>query len=148
MIKQTEFRVGFHLSATVQPQQQHSQGEAGHSRSQGISYNVAVTLDRRRITSCTCTCSPNASWCSHVVAVCLHRINKVMTTYLLGIDFAKRVWLGLIFLILSFLFQPDSACLRAPVSESLSRLQRDQLQKFAQYLISELPRQVSDKLVT
>lgn len=33
-------------------------------------------------------------------------------------------------------------CLRAPVSESLSRLQRDQLQKFAQYLISELPQQV------
>ena len=28
--------------------------------------------------------------------------------------------------------------LRAPVSESLSRLTRDQLQKFAQYLISEL----------
>lgn len=32
--------------------------------------------------------------------------------------------------------------LRAPVSESLSRLHRDQLQKFAQYLISELPQQV------
>ncbi|VDP10961.1 unnamed protein product, partial [Soboliphyme baturini] len=32
--------------------------------------------------------------------------------------------------------------LRAPVSESLSRLKRDQLQKFAQYLISELPRQI------
>ncbi|KAK2093048.1 Zinc finger SWIM domain-containing protein 8 [Saguinus oedipus] len=35
-----------------------------------------------------------------------------------------------------------SFCLRAPVSESLSRLQRDQLQKFAQYLISELPQQI------
>lgn len=33
-------------------------------------------------------------------------------------------------------------CLRAPVSESLTRLQRDQLQKFAQYLISELPQQI------
>uniref|UniRef100_T1J7Q0 ZSWIM8 TPR repeats domain-containing protein n=1 Tax=Strigamia maritima TaxID=126957 RepID=T1J7Q0_STRMM len=33
-------------------------------------------------------------------------------------------------------------CLRAPVSESLSRLHRDQLQKFAQYLISELPQQI------
>ena len=32
--------------------------------------------------------------------------------------------------------------IRAPVSESLSRLQRDQLQKFAQYLISELPQQI------
>lgn len=33
-------------------------------------------------------------------------------------------------------------CLRAPVSESLSRLHREQLQKFAQYLISELPQQI------
>ena len=39
--------------------------------------------------------------------------------------------------------QATSVCLRAPVSESLSRLHRDQLQKFAQYLISELPQQVS-----
>ena len=38
--------------------------------------------------------------------------------------------------------QPKNAKLRAPVSESLSRLQRDQLQKFAQYLISELPQQI------
>ncbi|MED6255457.1 Zinc finger SWIM domain-containing protein 8, partial [Ataeniobius toweri] len=36
----------------------------------------------------------------------------------------------------------SAVCLRAPVSESLSRLQRDQLQKFAQYLISELPQQI------
>ncbi|XP_041362777.1 zinc finger SWIM domain-containing protein 8-like isoform X3 [Gigantopelta aegis] len=38
--------------------------------------------------------------------------------------------------------QASSVCLRAPVSESLSRLHRDQLQKFAQYLISELPQQI------
>ncbi|RZF44726.1 hypothetical protein LSTR_LSTR000678 [Laodelphax striatellus] len=37
---------------------------------------------------------------------------------------------------------PNSVCLRAPVSESLSRLHREQLQKFAQYLISELPQQI------
>ena len=40
------------------------------------------------------------------------------------------------------LIQSSSVCLRAPVSESLSRLGRDQLQKFAQYLISELPQHV------
>lgn len=40
------------------------------------------------------------------------------------------------------LFQPTQVCLRAPVSESLSRLHREQLQKFAQYLISELPQQI------
>lgn len=44
----------------------------------------------------------------------------------------------------SLLPQASAVCLRAPVSESLSRLQRDQLQKFAQYLISELPQQVGE----
>ncbi|XP_064071509.1 zinc finger SWIM domain-containing protein 8 homolog isoform X2 [Vanessa tameamea] len=76
-------------------------------------YNVAVTFDRQKISSCNCTCSSSAHWCSHIVAVCLYRIHL-----------------------------PTQVCLRAPVSESLQRLRRDQLQKFAQYLISELPRQV------
>ncbi|XP_034174231.1 zinc finger SWIM domain-containing dorado isoform X1 [Osmia lignaria lignaria] len=75
-------------------------------------FKVAVTFDRRKITSCNCTCSSRANWCAHVVAVCLHRIHM-----------------------------PTQVCLRAPVSESLSRLHREQLQKFAQYLISELPQQ-------
>ncbi|XP_037296469.1 zinc finger SWIM domain-containing protein 8 [Manduca sexta] len=76
-------------------------------------FNVAVTFDRQKISSCNCTCSSTAHWCSHIVAVCLYRIHL-----------------------------PTQVCLRAPVSESLQRLRRDQLQKFAQYLISELPRQV------
>nr|CAI5864383.1 unnamed protein product [Callosobruchus analis] len=93
-------QIGFHLSASVQ------QTPRG-------THNVAVTFDRRRISSCNCTCNSTAYWCSHVVAVCLTRIH----------------W-------------PHLVTLRAPVSESLSRLQRDQLQKFAQYLISELPQQI------
>ncbi|CAB0008630.1 unnamed protein product [Nesidiocoris tenuis] len=97
-------QIGFHLSATVCHPAQYSQ------RGQ---YNVAITFDRRRITSCNCTCNSSAYWCSHIVAVCLHRIHL-----------------------------PNQVCLRAPVSESLSRLHRDQLQKFAQYLISELPQQI------
>ncbi|XP_076654799.1 zinc finger SWIM domain-containing dorado isoform X1 [Halictus rubicundus] len=98
-------QIGFHLSATVQPQ-----AMLNGDRPQ---FNVAVTFDRRKITSCTCTCSSKAYWCAHVVAVCLHRIHM-----------------------------PTQVCLRAPVSESLSRLHREQLQKFAQYLISELPQQI------
>lgn len=94
-------QIGFHLSATVVINLPRSQ------------FNVAVTFDRRRISSCNCTCSSVAYWCSHIVAVCLHRIHS-----------------------------PTQVCLRAPVSESLQRLRRDQLQKFAQYLISELPRQI------
>nr|CAB3268068.1 zinc finger SWIM domain-containing protein 8 [Phallusia mammillata] len=75
--------------------------------------SVAVTFDRCRITSCSCNCGSSAKWCAHVVALCLVRIQ-----------------------------QPVSVTLRAPVSESLSRLRREQLQKFAQYLISELPQQI------
>ncbi|KAH8367889.1 hypothetical protein KR084_003898 [Drosophila pseudotakahashii] len=93
-------QIGFHLSASV-------------SQTPRAYFNVAVTFDRRRISSCNCTCTSSAYWCSHVVAVCLHRIHC-----------------------------PQEVCLRAPVSESLTRLQRDQLQKFAQYLISELPQQI------
>ncbi|KRT86467.1 hypothetical protein AMK59_1153, partial [Oryctes borbonicus] len=95
-------QIGFHLSASVVGQQ----NRIG-------AHNVAVTFDRRRISSCNCTCNSSAYWCSHVVAVCLTRIH----------------W-------------PHLVTLRAPVSESLSRLHRDQLQKFAQYLISELPQQI------
>ncbi|MGH0141403.1 UNVERIFIED_CONTAM: hypothetical protein FKN15_075278 [Acipenser sinensis] len=76
-------------------------------------YNVAVMFDRCRISSCSCTCGAGAKWCAHVVALCLFRIHNA-----------------------------SAVCLRAPVSESLSRLHRDQLQKFAQYLISELPQQI------
>ncbi|KAI5702884.1 hypothetical protein M8J75_005258 [Diaphorina citri] len=94
-------QIGFHLSATVLPPTARGQ------------YNVAVTFDRRRITSCNCTCQSPAYWCAHIVAVCLHRIHL-----------------------------PHLCTLRAPVSESLSRLRREQLQKFAQYLISELPQQI------
>ena len=96
---------GFHLSATVH--QPHSP-----CKSKGT-FNVAVTFDRGRITSCNCTCEKAATWCAHVIALCLFRIHC-----------------------------PNHVCLRAPVSEYLSRLRRDQLQKFAQYLISELPQQV------
>lgn len=97
-------QIGFHLSATVVTPPTVPQNKG--------TYNVAVTFDRRRVTSCNCTCGTN-SWCCHVVSVCLHRIH-----------------------------QSNQVCLRAPVSESLSRLHRDQLQKFAQYLISELPQQI------
>ncbi|KAK8732293.1 hypothetical protein OTU49_007009, partial [Cherax quadricarinatus] len=59
-------QIGFHLSATVIVPSSGTKGQ----------FNVAVTFDRGRITTCNCTCSANASWCSHVVAVCLHRIHQ------------------------------------------------------------------------
>ncbi|XP_050312760.1 zinc finger SWIM domain-containing protein 8 homolog [Anthonomus grandis grandis] len=102
---QDPLQIGFHLSASVQ--------QARYNNSPASTHNVAVTFDRRRISSCNCTCQSPAYWCSHIVAVCLTRIHL-----------------------------PETVTLRAPVSESLSRLHREQLQKFAQYLISELPQQI------
>ena len=58
-------QIGFHLSASVSVAQPRNQ------------FNVAVTFDRRRISSCNCTCTSSAYWCSHVVAVCLFRIHCV-----------------------------------------------------------------------
>lgn len=57
--------IGFHLSATVTLNMPRA------------NYNVAVTFDRQRISSCNCTCSSTAHWCSHIVAVCLYRIHLV-----------------------------------------------------------------------
>ncbi|CAK9300615.1 unnamed protein product [Gordionus sp. m RMFG-2023] len=75
-------------------------------------YMVTVLFDRGKITSCSCECA-QSSWCSHIVALCLFRIhNANLVKY------------------------------RVPISESLSRLQREQLQKALQYLISKLPRQI------
>ncbi|VDN19046.1 unnamed protein product [Dibothriocephalus latus] len=53
--------------------------------------------------------SPYGIWCSHVVAACLLRIRS-----------------------------PNSVLLRAPISESLSKLSKVELQKFAQNLICQM----------
>lgn len=98
-------QVGFHLSANVKTITDSSEVQD--------SYRVAITFDRRRITSCSCSCSASTFWCQHAVAVCLQRIRR-----------------------------PHDVPLRAPVSESLQRLEKNQLQKFAQYLINELPQQI------
>lgn len=75
--------------------------------------NVAVTFDRCQVVTCSCSCPASSKWCCHVIALCLHRIRC-----------------------------PDQVSFRAPISESLSMLKRDQLQKFTQYLINELPPKV------
>lgn len=76
-------------------------------------FDVSVTFDRRRIIQSTCTCSPNVIWCCHIIAVCLNRLHN-----------------------------SEGIIQRPQISESLSRLDRNQLQKFAQFLISELPQQI------
>jgi len=86
---------------------------SGQNGSGKPTYSTSVTFDRKKIVSCSCSCNSSAEWCCHLVALCLHRIHLA-----------------------------DNVRLRAPVSESLQQLEREQLQKFAQYLISELPQQI------
>nr|XP_015210633.1 PREDICTED: zinc finger SWIM domain-containing protein 5 [Lepisosteus oculatus] len=71
-------------------------------------YKVAISFDRCKITSVTCGCgNKDIFYCAHVVALSLYRIRK-----------------------------PDSVKLRLPISETLFQMNRDQLQKFVQYLIT------------
>ena len=125
---------GFHLSTSISSQQQTARGKSN-------TFNVAVTFDRRRITSCNCTCGSRAFWCAHVVAVCLYRIHQVIIHEILDLTLIRFYQLIRPF----FAFrnrQSHLVTLWAPVSESSSRLQRVQFQKFAQYVIRELPQQI------
>lgn len=71
-------------------------------------YHVSISFDRCKITSVSCGCdNRDLFYCAHVVALSLYRIRH-----------AQQV------------------ALRLPISETLSQMNRDQLQKFVQYLIS------------
>ncbi|XP_011949489.1 PREDICTED: zinc finger SWIM domain-containing protein 4 isoform X5 [Cercocebus atys] len=71
-------------------------------------YHVSISFDRCKITSVSCGCdNRDLFYCAHVVALSLYRIRH-----------ARQVEL------------------RLPISETLSQMNRDQLQKFVQYLIS------------
>lgn len=70
--------------------------------------NVSVSFDRCKITAVTCSCgNKDIFYCAHVVALSLYRVRK-----------------------------PDQVKLRLPISETLFQMNRDQLQKFVQYLIT------------
>lgn len=94
------FYVGFHLSGTVTEPAIQSEPETV--------CNVAISFDRCKITSVTCSCgNKDIFYCAHVVALSLYRIRK-----------------------------PDQVKLHLPISETLFQMNRDQLQKFVQYLIT------------
>jgi len=70
--------------------------------------SVSVSFDRCKITAVTCTCgNKDIFYCAHVVALALYRVRK-----------------------------PEQVKLRLPISETLFQMNRDQLQKFIQYLIT------------
>lgn len=92
--------LGFHLSGTVT--------EPATATEPEMTYKVAISFDRCKITSVTCGCgNKDIFYCAHVVALSLYRIRK-----------------------------PDQVKLRLPISETLFQMNRDQLQKFVQYLIT------------
>nr|XP_061800542.1 zinc finger SWIM domain-containing protein 6-like [Nerophis lumbriciformis] len=75
---------------------------------------VSVSFDRCKITSVTCSCEDKEIfYCAHVVALALYRIRS-----------------------------PELVELRLPISETLFQMNRDQLQKLVQYLITVHPNQV------
>uniref|UniRef100_A0A4W3I3H6 Zinc finger, SWIM-type containing 5 n=1 Tax=Callorhinchus milii TaxID=7868 RepID=A0A4W3I3H6_CALMI len=82
--------------------------EPGTQSEPETTYRVAISFDRCKITSVTCGCgNKDIFYCAHVVALSLYRIRKA-----------------------------DQVKLRLPISETLFQMNRDQLQKFVQYLIT------------
>uniref|UniRef100_A0A8C2G5Z0 Zinc finger, SWIM-type containing 6 n=1 Tax=Cyprinus carpio TaxID=7962 RepID=A0A8C2G5Z0_CYPCA len=70
--------------------------------------SVAISFDRCKITSVTCGCgNKDIFYCAHVVALSLYRVRR-----------------------------PEQVKLHLPISETLFQMNRDQLQKFVQYLIT------------
>ncbi|XP_069804148.1 zinc finger SWIM domain-containing protein 4 isoform X3 [Dendropsophus ebraccatus] len=87
----------------------HLSGSVTESGEPERTYQVSISFDRCKITSVSCGCeNRDIFYCAHVVALSLHRIRRARTVEL-----------------------------RLPISETLSQMNRDQLQKFVQYLISE-----------
>ncbi|XP_056434250.1 zinc finger SWIM domain-containing protein 6-like [Gadus chalcogrammus] len=110
-------QVGFHLSGTVrEPAAPASASDPAAAPATGTTSvaeppqpcGVSVSFDRCKITAVTCTCgNKDIFYCAHVVALALYRVRK-----------------------------PEQVKLRLPISETLFQMNRDQLQKFVQYLIT------------
>ncbi|KAM3726124.1 Zinc finger SWIM domain-containing protein [Dirofilaria immitis] len=109
------FQIGYHISAVVNATGTSivtpTNSSAPPCRSK-MTYNVSVRVDRCRIVSCSCSCAFKASWCQHVVAVCLYRINRVNE-----VEYRVTIW------------------------DSINELTNEELKKLAQFLINDLPRQ-------
>ena len=68
-------------------------------------YKVTVTFEKQQIMSTSCSCSEKI-WCSHIIATIIYRIKR-----------------------------PDTVSVHAPLTETLSSMNRDQLQKVLQYAV-------------
>ena len=73
------------------------------------SFRAYVQFDRGCITTTNCSCGKR-NWCRHVIALCLTRMHESAPLQL-----------------------------HPPVSETLTNLDREQLQKLVQYVLEKLP---------
>ena len=73
------------------------------------SFRAYVQFDRGCITTTKCSCGEQ-NWCRHVLALCLARLDESAPLQL-----------------------------HPPISETLTNLDRDQLQKLVQYFLEKLP---------
>uniref|UniRef100_A0ABM0MDZ4 Zinc finger SWIM domain-containing protein 8-like n=1 Tax=Saccoglossus kowalevskii TaxID=10224 RepID=A0ABM0MDZ4_SACKO len=85
--------------------------------SDGRPYQVSLTFERCKIVSSTCSGCPKQLWCSHILAAVIYRIRNA-----------------------------NQITVHAPMTESLSALSREQLQKLLQYHVAEDPGSVLGKL--
>jgi len=76
---QNMLQIGFHLSAQVYE----INSVTNTTKITTQYYHVSIIFDRKKITSCHCTCNNSSSWCSHIVAVCLCRIAQVKSCNLI-----------------------------------------------------------------
>ena len=76
---------------------------------EGESFRAYVQFDRGCITTTKCSCGER-NWCRHVLALCLARVNESAPLQL-----------------------------HPPISETLTNLDREQLQKLVQYVLEKLP---------
>ncbi|CAH2272847.1 zinc finger SWIM domain-containing 4 [Pelobates cultripes] len=99
----------FHISNPPSLAGFHLSGSVTEPGDPERTYQVSISFDRCKITSVSCGCeNKDIFYCAHVVALSIYRIRRAR-----GVE------------------------LRLPISETLSQMNRDQLQKFVQYLISE-----------
>ncbi|CAG7632288.1 unnamed protein product [Allacma fusca] len=102
-------QIGFHLSGTVESLPVGENKDCLSSNTSNTKHRVSLSFDRCKITSCSCTCgSREIFWCEHIVALSIYRIRFASTVNL-----------------------------RVPISDQLLQLNRDQLQKLVQYIISD-----------
>uniref|UniRef100_A0A1I7RHN5 SWIM-type domain-containing protein n=2 Tax=Bursaphelenchus xylophilus TaxID=6326 RepID=A0A1I7RHN5_BURXY len=102
------FQIGYHISAYVSDVD--SEVMKYQEKDGKGCYKVSVQVDRCRIISCSCSCSSTATWCKHIIAVCLYRIMN-----------AEKIQY------------------RSPIWDSIAVLGDLRVKKFAQYLINESP---------